>query len=103
MYRIKSTPDPIFTDVLKLDLASIEPSLAGPSGRRTCLAERGQVSFIQAMDRSSTSRATVAAKRCSNCIRRSRPHRWTRTSPRPVGLDAIRSPAAITISATATW
>ncbi|MBN8964293.1 MAG: aconitate hydratase AcnA, partial [Rhizobiales bacterium] len=30
MYRTKSTPDPIFTDVLKLDLASIEPSMAGP-------------------------------------------------------------------------
>ncbi len=30
MYRSKSTPDPIFTDVLKLDLASVEPSLAGP-------------------------------------------------------------------------
>src|SRR5437868_6084568 len=30
MYRTKNTPDPVFTDVLKLDLASIEPSLAGP-------------------------------------------------------------------------
>src|SRR5438105_3213197 len=30
MYRTKNTPDPIFTDVLKLDLASVEPSLAGP-------------------------------------------------------------------------
>ncbi len=30
LYRTKSTPDPIFTDVLKLDLGSIEPSLAGP-------------------------------------------------------------------------
>jgi aconitate hydratase len=30
MYRTKTTPDPIFTDVLKLELASIEPSLAGP-------------------------------------------------------------------------
>jgi len=30
MYRVKTTPDPIFTDVLKLDLASVEPSLAGP-------------------------------------------------------------------------
>jgi aconitate hydratase len=30
MYRSKSTPDPIFTDVLKLELASVEPSLAGP-------------------------------------------------------------------------
>lgn len=30
MSRTKSTPDPVFTDVLKLDLASVEPSLAGP-------------------------------------------------------------------------
>src|SRR6266699_1693011 len=30
MYRSKSTPDPIFTDVLKLDLASVAPSLSGP-------------------------------------------------------------------------
>ncbi len=30
MYRTKSTPDPVFTDVLKLDLNSIAPALAGP-------------------------------------------------------------------------
>jgi len=30
LYRKKNTPDPVFTDVLKLDLATIEPSLAGP-------------------------------------------------------------------------
>jgi len=30
LYRTKSTPDPVFTDVLKLDLAEVEPSLAGP-------------------------------------------------------------------------
>ncbi len=30
MYRTKSTPDPVCTDVLKLDLGSIIPSLAGP-------------------------------------------------------------------------
>jgi len=30
MFRTKTTLDPIFTDVLKLELASIEPSLAGP-------------------------------------------------------------------------
>ena len=30
MYRTKNTPDPVFTDVLKLELGSIEPSLAGP-------------------------------------------------------------------------
>ena len=30
LYRTKNTPDPVFTDVLKLDLATVEPSLAGP-------------------------------------------------------------------------
>jgi aconitate hydratase len=30
MFRAKTTPDPIFTDVLKLDLSTVEPSLAGP-------------------------------------------------------------------------
>jgi aconitate hydratase len=30
MYRTKTTPDPIYTDVLKLELAQIEPSLSGP-------------------------------------------------------------------------
>ena len=30
MYRVKTTPDPVFTDVLKLDLGSVVPSLSGP-------------------------------------------------------------------------
>ena len=30
MYHVKTTPDPMFTDVLKLELNSVEPSLAGP-------------------------------------------------------------------------
>ncbi len=30
MYHTKATADPVFTDVLKLELASVEPSLAGP-------------------------------------------------------------------------
>ena len=30
MFRTKTTPDPIFTDVMKLDLNTVEPSLAGP-------------------------------------------------------------------------
>jgi aconitate hydratase len=30
MFRTRNTPDPVFTDVLKLDLATVEPSLAGP-------------------------------------------------------------------------
>ena len=30
LYRTKTTQDPIFTDVLKLELSQVEPSLAGP-------------------------------------------------------------------------
>ncbi|MDB5368409.1 MAG: aconitate hydratase [Rhodospirillales bacterium] len=30
MWRDDKTPDPVFTDVLELDLATVEPSLAGP-------------------------------------------------------------------------
>jgi aconitate hydratase len=30
MWRDETTPDPVFTDTLELDLASVEPSLAGP-------------------------------------------------------------------------
>ena len=30
MFRTKDTPDPVFTDTLELDLATVEPSLAGP-------------------------------------------------------------------------
>src|SRR5947209_12470764 len=30
LYRTKSTPDPVFTDVLKLELSQVEPSLAAP-------------------------------------------------------------------------
>jgi len=42
MYRTKSTPDPIFTDVLKLELASIEPStrISGRSCNVTVRAAR---------------------------------------------------------------
>jgi aconitate hydratase len=30
LYRTDSTPDPVFTDTLELDLSTVEPSLAGP-------------------------------------------------------------------------
>ena len=52
MYRTKSTPDPIFTDVLKLELASIEPSLAGPKRPQDRVAlKEAKSSFITAMDK----------------------------------------------------
>jgi aconitate hydratase len=30
MFRTKSTPDPVFTDTLELDIGTVQPSLAGP-------------------------------------------------------------------------
>jgi aconitate hydratase len=30
LFRTNATPEPVFTDILKLDLATVEPSLAGP-------------------------------------------------------------------------
>ena len=48
MWRDKDTPDPVFTDMLELDLSTVEPSLAGPkrpqdrvalSGAKTGFAE----------------------------------------------------------------
>ena len=40
MYRVKTTPDPIFTDVLKLDLSTVEPSLSGPKRPQDRIALR---------------------------------------------------------------
>src|SRR4051812_35120346 len=40
MFRLKTTPDPIFTDILKLDLATVEPSLAGPKRPQDRIALR---------------------------------------------------------------
>src|ERR1043165_1889390 len=52
MYRVKATPDPIFTDVLKLELSSIEPSLAGPKRPQDRVAlKEVKSSFITAMDK----------------------------------------------------
>ena len=52
MYRTKTTPDPIFTDVLKLELASIEPSLAGPKRPQDRVAlKEVRSSFIQSMEK----------------------------------------------------
>jgi aconitate hydratase len=52
MYRTKNTPDPVFTDVLKLELSSVEPSLAGPKRPQDRIALKEVKSgFVHAMDR----------------------------------------------------
>ena len=52
MYRVKTTPDPIFTDVLKLDLATVEPSLSGPKRPQDRIALRDVKSgFTDSMEK----------------------------------------------------
>src|SRR6266481_713636 len=52
MYRTKSTPDPIFTDVLKLELSQVEPSLAGPKRPQDRVALRDvKAGFTMAMEK----------------------------------------------------
>ena len=51
MYRTKNTPDPMFTDVLKLELGSVEPSLAGPKRPQDRVALKDvKAGFAVAMD-----------------------------------------------------
>ncbi len=52
MYRTKTTPDPIFTDVLKLELSQVEPSLAGPKRPQDRIALKEVKSgFTMAMEK----------------------------------------------------
>src|SRR5213592_2784227 len=52
MYRVKTTLDPIFTDVLKLELGSVEPSLAGPKRPQDRVAlKEVKAGFANSMDK----------------------------------------------------
>jgi aconitate hydratase len=52
MYRTRNTLDPLFTDVIKLELSSVEPSLAGPKRPQDRIALKEVKSgFVQAMDK----------------------------------------------------
>jgi aconitate hydratase len=52
MYLTKATKDPVFTDVLKLDLGSVVPSLAGPKRPQDRVALKVvKEEFAQAMDK----------------------------------------------------
>ena len=51
LLRQKGTPDPVFTEMLKLDLGSVEPSLAGPKRPQDrVLLKEVKAGFAQAMD-----------------------------------------------------
>src|SRR5579859_8111143 len=63
MFRTAETPDPIFTDVLKLELGSVEPSLAGPKRPQDRVALKEVKSgFAVAMDKE-FGKAAEAGKR----------------------------------------
>jgi aconitate hydratase len=63
MYRTKNTPDPVFTEVLKLDLGSVVPSLAGPKRPQDRVALKDVKSgFAAAMDKD-FAKASEAGKR----------------------------------------
>ncbi len=52
MFHTKSTPDPVFTDVLKLELAQVEPSLAGPKRPQDRIAlKEVKAGFTQSMEK----------------------------------------------------
>ena len=52
MFRTKTTPDPMFTDVLKLDLSTVEPSLAGPKRPQDRIAFKDvKAGFANSMDK----------------------------------------------------
>ncbi len=52
MFRVKTTPDPMFTDVLKLELGSVEPSLAGPKRPQDRIAlKEVKAGFAVSMDK----------------------------------------------------
>ena len=50
IYRTKSTPDPIFTDVVKLELGQVEPSLAGPGPQDRVALKEVKSGFAMAME-----------------------------------------------------
>jgi len=52
MYRTKSTPDPVFTHVLSLDLADVVPSLAGPKRPQDRVAlSDAKAGFLASLDK----------------------------------------------------
>jgi aconitate hydratase len=63
LYRTKNTPDPVFTEVLKLDLGSVVPSLAGPKRPQDRVALKDvKAGFTTALDKD-FAKAAEAGKR----------------------------------------
>jgi aconitate hydratase len=63
MFRTKSTPDPMFTDVLKLDLSTVEPSLAGPKRPQDRVALKDvKAGFAGSMDKEFNKKAEMGKR-----------------------------------------
>jgi aconitate hydratase len=63
MYLTKATKDPAFTDVLKLDLSKVEPSLAGPKRPQDrVLLKAVKAEFTEAMDKEFKKAADIAKR-----------------------------------------
>ena len=100
MYRTKTTPDPVFTDVLKLELVQVEPSLAGPKRPQDRVALKDvKAGFTMAMDKEFNKGGDGEGLRAAS-VARHLDRQELRQGRRP---SAFRSRAASTTSATATW
>jgi aconitate hydratase len=52
MFRVKTTPDPMFTDILKLDLSTVDPALSGPKRPQDRIALKDvKAGFTTSMDK----------------------------------------------------
>ena len=64
MFRSRATPDPVFTDVLELDLSTVQPSLAGPKRPQDrVLLSESKAGFAAAMAGEFKKDAAELAKR----------------------------------------
>jgi len=64
MFRSRATPDPVFTDVLELDLSTVQPSLAGPKRPQDrVLLSESKTGFAAAMAGEFKKDAAELAKR----------------------------------------
>src|SRR6202030_2985475 len=60
LFRTDQTPDPIFTDTLELDLANVEPTLAGPKRPQDRVPLRqAKAAFAKAMEGTAQKRVAV--------------------------------------------
>jgi aconitate hydratase len=63
LFRTASTPDPVFTDTLSLDLTTVEPSLAGPKRPQDRVALSGvKAGFIDSLDKEFRKSAEVSKR-----------------------------------------